>query len=205
MIEQIASAASSQMRRHARAAAMGLIRPLDLEQIADPARLSIDVASARMLHVRLGSDGAVFEWLRSRLQAVVGSNMASFALTPIRVHGLRLVQRSLLNPFQITEMHRPLTGRARWVDDEISVLVSDDEFSSDLAQGACETLAGTLLQGPSVVEIKAWPPAAVADRIIELWRMVAEAHDCDATPCGIERERRCLVQRHLIGVAEAFC
>lgn len=205
VLEQIASVAESQMRRRARAAAMGVIRPLDLEQFADPARLSIDVASARTLHARLGSDEAVVEWLRTGLRAVAGSNMASFAPTPIRVHGLRLVLPTLLNPFEITEMHRPLTGRPRWADDEISVPVADDEVSSDLARGGCETLAGTLLQGRTVVEIEAWPPAAAAGPMIELRRIVAEAHDCDATPWSIERERRFLIQRHLVGVAEAFC
>lgn len=131
--------------------------------------------------------------------------MASFALTPIRVHGPRLVLPPLLNPLRITEMHRPLTGRPRWVDEEISVPVSDDEVSSDFARGGCETLAGTLLQGRSVLEIEAWPPAAVAGRMVELRRIVAEAQDCDAASWSAGRERRFLIQRHLIGMAEAFC
>ncbi len=205
VIAQIASVANSQMRRRARAAAMGVTRPLDLEQFADPARLSIDVASAWMLHAELGSDDAVVEWLRTGLRALAGSSMTSSAPTPIRVNGFRLVLPTLLNPFQITEMHRPLLGRPRWVDDKISVLVSDEDASSDLARGGRQTLARTLLHGRTVVEIEAWPPATVAGRMVELRRIVAEAHDCDATPGGIERERRFLVQRHLVGVAEAFC
>jgi hypothetical protein len=202
---QAATLLQAQMRQRARAAVQGIQRPLCGEEFSDPSRLSLDVACARVLHAAIGSDAAVVSWLRSELAKAATSRMVSANASHVRVHGLRLAVPVLLCPTDMTRVCRPRAGRPLWLDDQVSVLSTDAASVDRLRNVNEDALRDTPLRGRTLQEDEPWPGNAVVD-FVARGKFDLSANESEARrPEPIIRERRFRLERHLIGVAEAFC
>ena len=204
-LAQASTLLQAQLRRRARAAAQGISRPLRPQEFSDPARLSIDMASARLLHEAFGSDAAVVSWLRGELATAATSRMASANPSHVRVHGIRLAIPFLLFPTHMTSVARPRDGRPLWLDDQIAVLSTDAALLDRLRDPNEDALRDTPLRGRTLRKDEPWPcnavDAFIANGGFGPLAKVSGTH----APEPAFRERRFPVERRLIKVAETFC
>ncbi|MBP2513771.1 hypothetical protein [Sphingomonas sp. PvP018] len=193
-----------QAHQRVRAAASGIMSPLDMDAFMDRRRLRIDIAAAIALRGQLESDAAVMSWIEDQLRLASGQMHTPGQRPLARVHGFVLAIPFALNPMELPTVADGRNGRSRWLDNEISISPYTVEQRKGAFAAAIRVLQDTPLDGRPIVTGSIWPCDAAERGIARAATGSGASVTIDPKDLPERREWRFLLERRLVGVDEVF-